>query len=182
MYSDRYSEEKPPRRLPKVPIDRRAYAFLIDFVTVWLVSSFSGPVPALQFFVFIVTWFALRVVLVEKNKGQSLGRWALDIKVIDLRFKRIPGLSELAIREGIVGGGAALTMLGFNYAFPNPLSILLLSSLLLVDCGMALGDEELNQAFHDRLGGTVIIPSKRGFSLDLRLRRIWLEVKRALKK
>jgi uncharacterized RDD family membrane protein YckC len=182
MYSDQYSEEQPPRRFPKVPVDRRAYAFLIDFVTVWLVSSFAGSAWVLQFFVFIFAWFVLRVVLVEKNKGQSLGRWALDMKVIDLRLKRIPGLTELAMREGIVGLSAALTMLGLNYTFPNPLSIILLSSFLLADCGMALGDEQYHQAFHDRIGKTVIIPSKRGFSLDLRLRQIWREIKQKIRK
>jgi uncharacterized RDD family membrane protein YckC len=182
MYSDRYPEEPASRRLPKVPIDRRAYAFLIDFVAVWLLSSFAGTAWVLQFLVFILAWFALRVVWVEKNKGQSLGRWALDMKVIDLRLKRVPGLAELAMREGIVGLSAALTMLGLNYAFPNPLSILLLSSFLLVDCGMALGDEEYQQAFHDRISKTVIIPSRRGFSLDLRLKRLWREVKFKMKK
>lgn len=177
MYRSEYSEEPQPRRLPKVPIDRRAYAFLIDFVTVWLVSSFVGNAWVLQFFVFLVVWFILRVIVVEKNKGQSLGRWALDMKVIDLRLKRIPGITELAIREGIVGLSAALTMIGFNYTFPNPLSMILLSSFLLVDCGMALGDEDYRQAFHDRFSKTVIIPSKRGFSLDLRLKQIWREIK-----
>ncbi|PSF38859.1 hypothetical protein C7H19_02030 [Aphanothece hegewaldii CCALA 016] len=176
------NEDSQPLKLPKVSIDRRAYAFLIDFVTVWLVSSFAGTVWLLQFLVFIVAWFALRVVLVEKNKGQSLGRWALDMKVIDLRFKRIPGLVELAKREGIVGLCAALTMLGLNYTFPNPISMILLSSFLLADCGMALGDEQYNQAFHDRLSGTVIIPSKRGFSLDLRLKRLWREIKQKMRK
>jgi uncharacterized RDD family membrane protein YckC len=182
MYRNQYSEEPQPRRLPKVPIDRRAYAFLIDFVTVWLVSSFAGAAWVLQFFVFIVVWFILRVVVVEKNKGQSLGRWALDMKVIDLRLKRIPGITELAMREGIVGLSAALTMIGLNYTFPNPLSMILLSSFLLADCGMALGDEQSSQAFHDRISKTAIIPSKRGFSLDLRLKQLWREVKYKLRK
>jgi hypothetical protein len=42
---------------------------------------------------------------------------------------------------------------------------------------MAIGDEQLNRAFHDRIGGTIVIPTRRGFSLDLRLRRLWYQVK-----
>jgi len=34
-----------------------------------------------------------------------------------------------------------------------------------------------NQAFHDRDAGTVNIRSKRGFSLDLLLKRWWYEAK-----
>ncbi|WP_013321818.1 RDD family protein [Gloeothece verrucosa] len=177
-----YFDEPSSRRFPKVPLDRRAYAFLIDFVSVWLISSIASGAWFIQLLVFMISWFLLRVVVVEKNKGQSLGRWALDMKVIDGRFKRIPGIVELAKREGIVGLGAAIAMIGLNINFKNVLSMLLLVSPLLVDCGVAVGDEEFNQAFHDQIAGTVIIQTKRGFSLDLRLRRIWWEVRGKLRK
>jgi uncharacterized RDD family membrane protein YckC len=175
-----YSEKPVPSRFPKVPLDRRAYAFLIDFVTVWLLSSFA--VGIVKWLVFLGAWFALRGIVVEKNQGQSLGSWALDMKVIDLRFRKIPGLLELAKREGIVGLAALLAMVGLEIGFQNGLSMILLISPLLVDCSVALADEELNQAFHDRLAGTIVIPSRRGFSLDLRLKKFWLEWKRKLRK
>ncbi|ACK69064.1 RDD domain containing protein [Gloeothece citriformis PCC 7424] len=177
-----YLDDPSSRRFPKVPIDRRAYAFLIDFVSVWLISSVVGAAWFLQLLVFIITWLILRVIVVEKNKGQSLGRWSLDMKIIDGRFRRIPGIVELAKREGILGLEAAIAMIGLNLAFINPLSTLLLVSPLLVDCGLAIGDEEFNQAFHDRFAGTLMIQTQRGFSLDLRLRRVWWEVKGRLKK
>lgn len=169
------AEQSSPRRYPKVPIERRASAFLIDFVAVWLFSSFfAGP---LQWLVFLVAWLGLRVILVERNQGQSLGRWALDMKILDARFKRIPGLLPLAKREGIVGFAALLAMIGLNINFRNALSMLILVSPLLADCGFAFADEQLNQAFHDRVANTMIIPTRRGYSLDLRLKKLWGQLK-----
>jgi uncharacterized RDD family membrane protein YckC len=177
-----YPPELPPyRRFPKVPIERRAYAFLIDFVIVWLISSFAGT-GWLKFIVFMGLWFFCRVVVVERNKGQSLGSWSLDIKVIDLRFKKIPGIVELSKREGIIGILALFAMIGLEIGLLNSITMLLLITPLLVDCGIALGDEEFNQAFHDRVAGTVVIQSKRGFSLDLRLKKIFQEIRQNFRK
>ena len=170
------------RRLPRVPLDRRAWAFLIDFVTVWIISSLAGN-SLLQLPVFILAWLGLRVLVVDKNQGQSLGRWALDMKIIDARFQeRIPSLVSLAKREGVVGFGAFLAMVGLNIGLANALSMLLLVSPLLVDCAAAIGDEQLNQAFHDRFAFTRIVSSRRGFSLDLRCKKIVAEIKRSMRK
>ncbi len=161
----------PYQRFPKVPLDRRAYAFLVDFVTVWFLSSFFRGF--IQDLVFIVIWLILRVIVVEKNKGQSLGSWAFDMKVIDIRMPRIPGLQALMKREGILGFAALLAMVGLNINVKNALSMLILIIPLIIDCGIAIGDEEYNQAFHDRVGQTIVIQTRRGFSLDLRLKKLW---------
>jgi uncharacterized RDD family membrane protein YckC len=176
-----YSEPSPEKRFPKVPLERRAYAFLLDFVLVWLLSSFTQGF-FVQAMVFLGCWFGLRVVLVERNQGQSLGRWAFDMKVIDLRLRRVPGILELSKREGILGLASFLAMLGLNINFMNAISMLLLIAPLIFDCGFALSDEAFNQAIHDRVGGTAIIRAKRGFSLDLRLKKWWYEIKRKLEK
>ncbi|MDJ0510421.1 MAG: RDD family protein [Crocosphaera sp.] len=176
-----YSNQLPPsyRRFPKVPLDRRAYAFLLDFVTVWFLSSFfQGFIKDI---VFVFIWLILRVIIVEKNKGQSLGGWAFDLKVIDLRFLRIPGLKELAKREGILGFAALLAMVGLNINFKNGLSMLIFITPLIMDCVLAIGDEEYNQAFHDKVGNTIVIQTKRGFSLDLRLKKLWKIIKEKIK-
>lgn len=172
-----YSNQLPPtdRRFPKVPLDRRAYAFSLDFVAVWFLSSFfQGLVKDL---VFLGIWLILRIIIVGKNKGQSLGSWAFDIKVIDIRFLRIPGLQELAKREAILGFAAMLAMVGLNINFKNGLSMLIFITPLIIDCGIAIGDEEYNQAFHDRVGNTIMIQTERGFSLDLRLKKLWKIIK-----
>ena len=178
MYSNQSPEETQYRRFPKSPINRRIYAFAIDFGSVWILGSFFWGNWFLQFLVLFIFWFALRVILVDKNRGQSLGRWLLDIKVINRHFKRNPGLQELSLREAINGGGSVLAMIGINYGFPNFLSVILLSLPLFIDCGLALVDEEFNLAFHDRVSSTIIVPTKRGFSLDLRIKKLWKSWKR----
>ena len=144
-----YSEPSPERRFPKVPLERRAYAFLFDFVLIWILSSFSAGFS--QAIVFFGCWFGLRVVLVERNQGQSLGSLAFDMNVIDLRLRRVPGIVELSKREGILGTASLLAMWGLNINFMNAISMILLIAPLIFNCGMAIGDEAFNQAFHDRL-------------------------------
>jgi GNAT superfamily N-acetyltransferase len=174
--------EKPVyRRFPKVPIERRTGAFLIDFIAVWLLCSMVGN-PFLQAVVFAVAWLISRVVVVDKYRGQSLGRYALDMKIIDSRYDRVPDLLTLAKREGLIGSAAFLAMLGLNINFSNAFSMLLLVSPLVADCAIALADDQYSQAFHDRLCETYIIQTERGFSLDLRLKKIFLQVKRNLRR
>jgi hypothetical protein len=100
------------------------------------------------------------------------------MKVIDARLSRVPGIYELTRREAIVGVAAALTMVGAKAAFGNPLTFILLSSPLVTDCSVAIGDEEHYRTFHDRFAGTIVIPTRRGLSLDLRLKRLWYEIER----
>ncbi|MEW6492404.1 MAG: RDD family protein [Cyanobacteriota bacterium] len=170
-------------RFPKVPIERRAAAFVIDFVGVWLLSALLGfNVFLLQVIVFMLAWMALRVVVVSSNQGQSLGRWALDIKVLDAKYSKIPGMLMLVKREGIVGGCALLAMIGLNIGLANAISMLLLVAPLAADCGSALADEETQQAFHDRIVHTLVIQTRRGFSLDLRLKKIFAQLRRHMQK
>jgi len=177
-----YNEKPQPRqRLPIVPLDRRAFSFLIDFAAVWFTCSFI-TVSLIRWVIFILTWLALRVIAVEKNQGQSLGRWALDMKIIELRSRRIPDLMSLSKREGIVGGSALIAMIGLDMFFVNPFSTLILVCPLLVVCGFAVSDQEYQQALHDRVAGTVIVETRRGFSLDLRLQKIVAEIRYRVRK
>lgn len=171
-----------PTRFPKVPIERRAAAFLIDFVGVWLVTSLLGFNAFVQVLVFVLTWVVLRVVLVSSNQGQTLGRWALDMKVLDARDHKIPGMLTLAKREGILGFCALLAMIGLNIGLANGISMLLLVAPLAADCGNALADEEAQQAFHDRVAQTIVIQTRRGFSLDLRLKKLFAKLRRHMQK
>ncbi|MEQ8970474.1 MAG: RDD family protein [Coleofasciculus sp. C1-SOL-03] len=177
-----YEFEPIHKRFPQVPIERRFYAFLIDFVAVWLISSMAGGNPFLQMLVFIALWFGLRVVLVSNNQGQSLGRWALDMKVLDANYGKLPGLLTLTKREGILGVCALLAMVGLNIGFANGISMLLLIAPLGVDCGIALSEPETQQAFHDRIAQTLVIQTRRGFSLDLRMKRWVAQIRRRMQK
>lgn len=167
------------RRFPRVPAERRIGAFLIDFITVWFVSSFFSK--TIGWLVFLIAWLIMRVIIVDRNQGQSLGRYALDMKVIDTRFNRLPDLITLGKREGLLGFTAMLASLGLG-SFANGLLLLFLLTPLLVDCIPAFFDEDLDRAFHDRLAETMIIQTPRGFSLDLRLKKIFAQIQRNMRK
>ena len=175
--------EKPIYRpFPKVPLERRAWAFVIDFCIIWLLSGISGSL-ALQWLVFLGIWMLLRVIIVERNRGQTLGRWALDMKVLDPRFKKIPTIVALIKREGILGTAACLAMIGIQfYGIGNGIGMILLCCPLFADCGFALADERFQQTFHDQFAQTVIIQTRRGFSLDLRLKKLLAQLQQNMRK
>ena len=178
MYEDSQSE-KIYRRFPKVPIERRIGAFAIDFVTIWFISIFFGKAGWL---VFLLCWAAMRIFLVANNQGQSLGRYALDMKVIHYRFNRVPDLITLGKREGMTGFFAMLASFGLTINFNNGIVMLLLASPILVDCISAMFDEDLDRAFHDRLAETIVIQTARGYSLDIRLKKLLVTIRRNMQK
>lgn len=164
-----------------MPIERRAGAFAIDFLSVWFISSFFATNLIVQWIVFLPTWWVFRVLIVEKNQGQGLGSWLFDIKVIDPRFNRLPDLLSLGKRELMVGVGSALAIAGLQN-FTSGLEMLLLLSPLAVDCSLALIDDETNLAGHDRLARTLVVQTERGYSLDLRLKKIFGKIQRSMRK
>lgn len=176
------TSEKPTYRpFPKVPLERRAWAFVIDFLIVWFLSSIAGAV--LQWLVFLGVWMLLRVIAVDRNQGQSLGRWALDMKVLDPRFKKVPTLVILIKREGLLGAAACLAMIGLQYyGIGNGIGMILLCCPLFADCALALADERFQQTFHDQFAQTVIIQTRRGFSLDLRLKKLLANLQQNMRK
>lgn len=163
-----------PRRYPRAPIQRRIYAFLLDFGVAWFISALVG-VALLQVIAFVGAWWGLRVFAVSRFKGQSLGKWAFDLQIIDGRRGRLPDVTVLTKREGSLSLIAFLGLVGLQYGFPNFLSVTILVSPLIVNLVVALGDEENQQGIHDRFFDTVIVPSRRGYSLDLRIRR-WVDL------
>ena len=106
----------------------------------------------------------------KRHPSVSKGRFEFDRK-----GKVAKAAKNASLRgEAILGGAALLAMAGLNLFFANSFTTLLLVAPLLADCGAAFADEQYNQAFHDKLSGTLIIQTKRGFSLDLRLKR-WVD-------
>ena len=181
MYDD-YRPKPNLRRYPKVPMDRRVGAFAIDFLSVWFISAFFASNIFVQWLVFLFTWMIFRVIIADKNQGQSLGRWAMDMVVIDPRFDRLPELLNLGKRELLLGCGSALAIAGLQINVQNGLSMLLLLAPLLIDCSLAFLDDENNLAGHDRLGETLVIQTERGFSLDLRLKKIFGQIQRNMRR
>ncbi|WP_413162815.1 RDD family protein [Capilliphycus salinus ALCB114379] len=169
------SSDLVPPTYPKVPTWRRSAALGTDLFIVWLLSSLLAYNGLLRFFVFILFWLTLRVFLVAKNQGQSLGRWAFDHKVIDPRYNKTPGLLELSRREGVMGICVYLATLGLSGLVSGNAGILLFWIPISVDCGLALFDTSRNpQTFHDRFGRTFVIGTQRGYSLDIKIRN-WVD-------
>lgn len=168
-------------RFPRVQIWRRGVAFLIDFVGVWLLSSLlSGNRPAF-IIVFVLAWWGARVLLVYRNHGQSLGRWALDMKVLDAQWGKVPQLQALIKREAVTGLGALLVATSLSTTGPVNFAAILLMIPLAIDCGIALSDPTLRQAFHDRIGRTIIVSTRRGYSLDIKVKRLLAQVRRSVR-
>ena len=168
-----------PRRYPRAPLVRRVYAIGLDFAVVWLTSLLLGGIlgggTGPQIVAFILGWLGMRVWVAGNYRGQSLGRWAFDLTLIDARDERIPDLKTLLKREGILGGALVIALLGFRTGSGGgPLETLLCLSPAIADFVIAVADEDYRQAFHDRIAQTLVLPSKRGYSLDMRLRR-WLD-------
>ena len=160
-------------QLPRAPLARRVAAFCIDAAVIWLLSAFLSNNRFLGAFFFLIFWSIVRVFLVAKNKGQSLGRWALNVQVMDARYQRTPGIVELFKREGVLGVAAALAILGVSGLTSGNAAVLLLFLPLFLDWVVALVDtERYQQAFHDQVSKTLVIGAMRGYSLDIKAR--WL--------
>ncbi len=168
-----------PQHFPRVPNDRRVAAFAIDFGAASLLSLLGGA--SLIIPLFVTSWWGLRVALVAKNHGQSLGRWALDIKVLDPKFRVVPGLMELSKREAITGLGSLLILLGLVNLSPSNGLILIAPLPLLVDYGFAVMDQEFRQAWHDRVAHTVVVQTRRGYSLDIKVKKLVGDFSRRVK-
>ncbi|MBH8561344.1 RDD family protein [Nostoc sp. CENA67] len=182
-------ERVPQKHYPKAEIWRRGMALGLDFLGVWLVSSLLGSnsigIQFAQILIFVIGWLVLRVLVVYNNQGQSLGRWAFDLKILEVEdgqvVSRIPELQALLKREAIVCFGALLVSIALNNIRANPTAILLLLPLA-IDCGNALSDTQLRQALHDRYAGTFIVSSRRGYSLDLKVKRLVEKVRRNVRR
>ncbi|WP_341526648.1 RDD family protein [Nostoc sp. UHCC 0302] len=178
-----------PKHYPKAEIGRRGLALGLDFIVVWLISSLLGSgnigIQFAQILVFIIGWLVLRVVLVYNNQGQSLGRWAFDLKVLEVEngqvVGRIPDLQALSKREAIIGCGALLVAVALTNIRANPTAILLILPLA-IDCSSAFSDTQMRQAWHDRYAGTFIVSSRRGYSLDIKVKRLLDNVRRNVRR
>lgn len=168
-----------PAYYPKVPLWRRGAALAIDTATIALLSLMMGSSVAAIAVVFILGWLGMRVVLVARNRGQSLGRWALDMKVVDARRGGTPDLLTLSKREGAVGLGALLLWLGLLLT-PTASWAILLVLPLAIDCSLAWVDQG-QQALHDQIFQTRIVQTRRGYSLDLKLKRLIANTQRRVR-
>jgi uncharacterized RDD family membrane protein YckC len=176
-------EPVPSKHYPKVEFGRRGMALGLDFLCVWIVSSLLGGsqvgVHIVQILVFALGWVILRVIVPYNNQGQSLGRYAFDIKVLEVEQGKVPQLQSFLKREGIIGLCALLVSITLTNIFRNPTAILLLIPLA-INCGAALSDTQ-RQAWHDRYAKTFVVSSNRGYSLDIKVKQLVEKARRNMR-
>ena len=158
------------RRYPRAPLWRRGAALAIDGIVVGIPSSLGSP--GFQLVGFALLWAIFRIVVVSKNQGQSLGRWALDMRVIDSEFGRTPQLLPLVQRETLLGLATFLTLEAIGHLGGLNAWVIMGLIPLGLDAALAFTDDLGRQTFHDRWSQTYVVQSRRGYSLDLRLKRL----------
>ncbi|PZD74805.1 hypothetical protein C1752_00916 [Acaryochloris thomasi RCC1774] len=170
---DDYYPKRLPPRLTKAQMWVRVAASAIDFSLAWLLSTVAitgdAQLQLGQWVIFAVLWLLLRVAVVINNQGQSPGHWAMDLKVVDARSAKLPRIEDLLKREAIAGGGCLLLLIGFS---TGGFALLAFIVPLAIDNGIGLADPVRLQTFHDRWVDTVVIYTTRGYSLDLKLKKV----------
>ena len=173
--------------IPRSPVWRRGVATAIDAIGCWSLGSMLGPAPHVA--LFVVLWWLVRVAVVANNRGQSFGRLAMNIKVIEgedfdltgvergqfeRRSPRVPTLLELTKREGILGGELLLGFISLELLGQINPTALITAAPLATDYAFALLDLDRRQALHDRVIDSIVVQTSRGFSLHIKGRR-WFE-------
>jgi uncharacterized RDD family membrane protein YckC len=172
-------ESVQPMRIPRVPLWRRTAAWALDFLGAWIFTSFATG--TFQAILFVLFWLFSRVLVVTRTQGQSLGRWAFDMRVISTRMNRTPGLIELTKRESVLGLESMLVMLALTTINPTNGGGILLLLPIAFDFGFALSDPQELPTLHDRWAATVVVASRRGYSLDLKIKRLLAQGSRRMR-
>jgi len=160
-------------------VSQRLGALLLDLLSIWflteLVEALIGVTDSslLGLTLFCLMWGIFRVLVVNRNQGQSFGRWLMSLRVVDYMYGKTAGVAALVRRELVI------LVAAFFFLETLTTTLVVFSWLPLVfDIAFAIADSEKRQSFHDRLSGTIVIQSRKGFQLDQRLTRIFGQVTR----
>ena len=158
------------QRIIASSIDLTACIFLGQLIEALL--GITGS-PA-GWFIFAVVWLVDRV-LIASGQGQSIGRWLMSLRVVDQEFGKPAGLFELCRREILVFIFLALVV----GAFSSPTAAIVFAVLpLIADVVVAIADQRKVQTLHDKLGGTIVIVTRKGFQLGQKLSKVFGQVSR----
>ena len=143
---------------------KRAGAFAIDFGIGLGASYFAqgvasmfgaGPetVALMGYGAFFGTWLVNRAYG-QSTTGQSVGKWALNIKTVDTQTDEPPSLIRSVAREGVSSLLIATEALGVP---------------LVADSLFAVFDKDKRQSLHDRAARTQVVNCEEGYQLDAKL-------------
>jgi uncharacterized RDD family membrane protein YckC len=160
-------------RLPLATVPLRIASFVLDFCACVFIGKLIEALLGINeanLWIFALVWAGDRILIAGNNQGQSLGRWLVSLKTVDMYYGRVSGMAELAKRELVVSPFLAILLL----ASKSPTSAALFAVLpLVVDAAFAIADSRKVQTLHDRLGGTIVIFTRRGFQLNQKLAKVF---------
>ncbi len=157
-------------RLPLASLPTRLGAFVIDFLACFLLAQLIRELLGLSggFWLqslFIPIWLSDRALV----NGQSLGRWAMSLKVVNMNFGKPTGTLALLKREGLI---LTFLLLLINSLDDKGMitSLTIFAPIpLIVELVFASADTEKRQTIHDRLSESIVVFTRKGLQLDLKL-------------
>jgi len=176
------TSQLPAQRPVPVPLWRRGAALGIDALVVGLISSVMGTAVFAQAVVYGLGWLGMRVVLVSRNQGQSLGRWAMDTRILDGIRGNMPTLQDLTKREGGLAIATFLAFWGISHLSPTTAWVLLLLVPLGIDAVFGLNNKPWGLTLHDRYARTCVVESPRGYSLDRKVQKLVADLRDRMKR
>ncbi|AFY73318.1 hypothetical protein Syn7502_01215 [Synechococcus sp. PCC 7502] len=166
-------------RLPLAPIGKRIGSFALDFFGCAFIGKLGESLLGINeqsgwgLVVFALVWGGDRVLFAGNNQGQSLGRWLLSLKTVDMQYGKSSGIAELFKRELVVYPFLAFVLA----ASKSPTSLALFAVLpLVIDAAFAIADSRKMQTLHDKLGKTIVIETRRGFQVDQKLSKLFRQL------
>jgi uncharacterized RDD family membrane protein YckC len=157
-------------RLPLASLPTRLGAFIIDFLACFLLAQLVRELLGLsggfwlQTF-FIPIWLSDRALA----NGQSLGRWAMSLKVVNMNFGKTTGTLALLKREGLILTFLLLVISSLDSNGTITSLTIFAPIPLIVELVFASADTLKRQTIHDRLSESIVVFTRRGLQLDLKL-------------
>ncbi|MFN3926922.1 MAG: RDD family protein [Pseudanabaenaceae cyanobacterium] len=158
-------------RYPLAPILHRGAALGIDLLACTLLAQLIEAIlfgsitnGLVGYLIFGGLWLFFRVLVVNKSGGQSFGRWLMSLRAIDSEYGKTASLSALFWRELLI----VACLLFLINTFSTTLVVFTWLPLA-ADALFAQVDILKRQTFHDRIAGTIVIFTRKGFELDRKI-------------
>ncbi|AFY70525.1 RDD domain containing protein [Thalassoporum mexicanum PCC 7367] len=159
-------------RFSLAQMGQRTAASGIDIVVCLMLSSLLEALVGIDVvssggeLIFCFVWLFGRVLVPTRTQGQSIGRWAMNLRVVDVEFGKTANVIALARREATI----LIAMLIWIASLDSLTGAVILALVpVVVDIAPAFVDIDRRQALHDRIGGTIVINSRKGFELERKL-------------
>ncbi|MGQ9867203.1 MAG: RDD family protein [Pseudanabaenaceae cyanobacterium] len=156
-------------RFPIASLSQRNGAFLVDFGSCFLLAVLIRElvgIPALGWLWFGGLWLLVRAVVPAGAGGQTLGRWFVSSRIVDMNYGKTGTLAALLWREGLA---LVAILLVFTSLDSNGFitSWTLFAPLpLVIDFAFMAADGPKRQCLRDRLAGTIVVCTRKGLDLD----------------